>query len=255
MMLHVRLFVTQHFAAFAGWDGTRVLLALLNIASIEKMNSLSIVPNAFQISMTSKDEYFFGSFLNRDMCHSLLTRMSEVDRHLYELHADESTFSFLNNKEFEFGIQSNNKENAAEETPVNASVDTVVVSAAATASKDATASANALPPAATTASTPAKTMVSSVPFFGKRFAKSSNNSTATAAAPSSPVKPESAHAEQSKEVAGTPVAVTTAGYEQKFVDDGVVLTPLAGTHQVHQELVPYSIDCVWQHIFKESAGF
>jgi GRAM domain len=79
------MFITQRFMAFSGWPDTRVLLALHNITAIEKTNTLIYLPNAILLTTADKEEYFFGSFIDRDPCYSLLTSMSEVSKRLMEL--------------------------------------------------------------------------------------------------------------------------------------------------------------------------
>jgi hypothetical protein len=58
---------------------------LHTITSIEKMNSLMIIPNALLITVQSGEEYFFGSFLERELCYNLVKSLVEVSKCLAEL--------------------------------------------------------------------------------------------------------------------------------------------------------------------------
>jgi hypothetical protein len=79
-----RLYITQHYAAFSGWPETRVLILLRDIAEVNKTNTLYYVPNALSIIMKDRFEYFLGSFVDREACHSMLTNLSEVGRRIAE---------------------------------------------------------------------------------------------------------------------------------------------------------------------------
>lgn len=97
-----RMYITQHFIAFNGWPETRLLLALENVTSIEKTNTLYYVPNAILVTTSDKEEYFFGSFIDRDQCHNILTSLAKVAKRLVELHGHHITAS---NKDLIFGYQ------------------------------------------------------------------------------------------------------------------------------------------------------
>jgi hypothetical protein len=76
------------FAGFGGlgtWDSVRVLLSLKEIIHIEKAFTMGIFPTAIQIEDSSHEEYFFGSFLDRDSCYSMLTNMSQAEKQLAKL--------------------------------------------------------------------------------------------------------------------------------------------------------------------------
>ncbi len=70
---------------FSGWPEFRLLVPLHHIATIEKTNSLVIIPNALLITNISGEEYFFGSFMERDLCYTLLKSMVEVSKCLVEI--------------------------------------------------------------------------------------------------------------------------------------------------------------------------
>ena len=53
IMSQGRMYITQHFVAFSSWDGTRILLPLYYIKSLEKANSLFIISNALLIKTCS----------------------------------------------------------------------------------------------------------------------------------------------------------------------------------------------------------
>ena len=84
LLTHGKMFITQNYIAFSGWPETRVLLAMELIESIEKQNTLMYIPNAISIT-TATEEYFFGSFIDRDPCYNLLTRLSAVKKKLVEI--------------------------------------------------------------------------------------------------------------------------------------------------------------------------
>lgn len=97
-----RLFITQHYLAFSGWPETRVLLCMIDIVSIEKTNTLGYIPNAITIKVEDKSEYFFGSLMDRDQCHSLIKNLIEVEKRITELHGSEGVKI---NRQLEYGYQ------------------------------------------------------------------------------------------------------------------------------------------------------
>jgi len=105
ILTHGRMFITQSFLAFGGWPDTRLLIPLQSIASIEKTNTMIYVPNALLITTIDKDEYFFGSFIDRDYCYNLLQSMSSVARHLAKL--PDSKRVSVYDRNLVFGLQSN----------------------------------------------------------------------------------------------------------------------------------------------------
>eukprot|EP01038_Epipyxis_sp_PR26KG_P006425 gene6425-8843_t len=101
LLTHGRMFITQHFMAFAGWPDTRVLLSLSSIESIEKTNTLFYIPNAILVKTGENEEFFFGSFIDRDQCFNLLNSMTEVEKRLIEINGKPE-----NIRQLEFGYQS-----------------------------------------------------------------------------------------------------------------------------------------------------
>lgn len=97
-----RMFITQHYVAFAGWKDVRVLLPMRAIAKIEKSTTLGYIPNALRISMEDRSEYFFGSFIDRDACALMLTNLAEIERRIIEIHGVDSSTEA---KGLEFGYQ------------------------------------------------------------------------------------------------------------------------------------------------------
>jgi hypothetical protein len=87
------MFITNHYVAFSGWPDTRVMVHLKDIKSIEKSNSLFFIPNALTIVLTDGEEYFFGSFLDRDLCHRTISSMVTIQKSLVELTRPESAVS------------------------------------------------------------------------------------------------------------------------------------------------------------------
>lgn len=91
LMSQGRMFITQHYMAFAGfggmgaWDGVRILLALKDIVKIEKAFTMGIFPTALLITDSSDDDYFFGSFLDRDSCYSMLSNISQAEKQLAKM--------------------------------------------------------------------------------------------------------------------------------------------------------------------------
>jgi len=90
LLTHGKMLITQNYIAFSGWPETRVLLAMELIESIEKQNTLMYIPNAISIT-TATEEYFFGSFIDRDPCYNLLTRLSAVKKKLVEINCNADT--------------------------------------------------------------------------------------------------------------------------------------------------------------------
>eukprot|EP01041_Mallomonas_annulata_P000512 gene512-983_t len=84
MLTHGRLYLTQQYLAFAGWPDGRVLLSLQQIAHVER-TSVFFVPNALLITTAVGEEYFFGSFLDRDQCYNMLTLMMKIAKRLVEM--------------------------------------------------------------------------------------------------------------------------------------------------------------------------
>lgn len=79
------MFITNHYLTFSGWPEIKVVLQLKDISTVEKTNSLFFVPNALLIT-TGDEEYFFSSFLDRDLCYSMLNSMVEIEKKLEEIH-------------------------------------------------------------------------------------------------------------------------------------------------------------------------
>jgi hypothetical protein len=75
------MFITQYFLAFSGWPEIKLLLELKDLITIEKSNTLYYIPNAIAIKSKCNGEFFFGSFIDRDICFALLTSMSQVYTH------------------------------------------------------------------------------------------------------------------------------------------------------------------------------
>ena len=88
-----RMFITQHYLAFSGWPEMRVLLELKEIINIEKSNTLYYIPNAILINSEAHGEFFFGSFIDRDVCFALLNNMSQIAKRLIEIKKDNNTLS------------------------------------------------------------------------------------------------------------------------------------------------------------------
>jgi hypothetical protein len=78
-----RLFITNRFLAFSGWPETRVILELQNIENVEK-KQVFFIPNALSVN-SNGEEYFFGSFLDRDLCYRMLTSMVMIAKSLNEI--------------------------------------------------------------------------------------------------------------------------------------------------------------------------
>ena len=76
-------YLTQRYFAFRGWPDTKSkrLLALKDIAKVEKENTALVIPNAVRIYMINGEEHFFGSFIERDHCVKLLRMSVEVEKH------------------------------------------------------------------------------------------------------------------------------------------------------------------------------
>lgn len=103
LLTHGRMFITQHFVAFAGWKDMRVLLPMRNVLRIEKTNTLLYIPNALTIILEDKGgEYFFGSFIDRDACVQMLKNLVEIERRIIEIHGHDAT---LEARGLEFGYQ------------------------------------------------------------------------------------------------------------------------------------------------------
>lgn len=82
-----------------------MLLPLAQVVKLEKTNTLMYIPNALQITMPEKEEYFFASFIDRDQCYNLLNSMMEVGKRLLEIGAVDSGES---KRALEFGYQKRN---------------------------------------------------------------------------------------------------------------------------------------------------
>ena len=71
----------------------RVLLELKEIINIEKSNTLYYIPNAILVNSEAHGEFFFGSFIDRDVCFALLNNMSQIAKRLTEIKKDNNTLS------------------------------------------------------------------------------------------------------------------------------------------------------------------
>ena len=87
----LRISVTTKNLMFSGWPECRVIIPLHKISAVEKTNSLVIIPNALLITVNNGEEYFFGCFMERELCYTLLNSMVEVSKGLQEIAAPEET--------------------------------------------------------------------------------------------------------------------------------------------------------------------
>lgn len=81
------------YLLFSGWPECKINIPLHTISSIERTNSLVIIPNALLITVQSGEEYFFGSFIERELCYNLLKSLVEVSKCLAELSDPNATTS------------------------------------------------------------------------------------------------------------------------------------------------------------------
>jgi len=84
LLTHGRLFITNHYVAFSGWPELRVLISLKRIDNVEK-KQIFFLPNALTIKEIDGEEYFFGSFLDRDLCFRMITSLVMIEKSLDEL--------------------------------------------------------------------------------------------------------------------------------------------------------------------------
>ena len=70
---------------------------------MEKTNTLLYIPNAILVHSKLYGEFFFGSFIDRDVCYSLLTGMSQVLKRLGEI--DGGDGGEIETRELTFGLQ------------------------------------------------------------------------------------------------------------------------------------------------------
>jgi hypothetical protein len=84
-----------------------VLLSLKDITKVEKTNTLVYFPNAILVHSKTHGEFFFGSFIDRDVCHSLLTGMSQVSKRLGEIDGGDGGGSGggVDTRDLVFGLQ------------------------------------------------------------------------------------------------------------------------------------------------------
>lgn len=114
------MFITQHYVAFSSWGDLRVLLSLRRIEKVNKATTLGYIPNAISIVMENKEEFFFGSFIDRELCYTLLTNLMQIEKRILQLHrddADDDNDDFLDDAHLEFGYQSRG---IFKSTPANA---------------------------------------------------------------------------------------------------------------------------------------
>lgn len=71
----------------------RLLLALKDINRVEKCNTLYYIPNGILVNSETYGEFFFGSFIDRDVCFALLNNMSQIAKRLIEIKRDSNTLS------------------------------------------------------------------------------------------------------------------------------------------------------------------
>jgi hypothetical protein len=84
-----RMFITNHHVAFSGWPELKILISLKDIVDIEK-KQLFFVNNALTIHDCNGEEYFFGSFLDRDLCFRMLSSLVQIEKSLVELTEESS---------------------------------------------------------------------------------------------------------------------------------------------------------------------
>ncbi|CAM9200407.1 unnamed protein product [Chrysoparadoxa australica] len=83
--MHGRLTLFPASIRFAGWGSTRIHLPMTKVTHVEKSATLRIVPNALTISTVDGRRLLFGSFLYRDDCYVLLTKLVFISSKLAEL--------------------------------------------------------------------------------------------------------------------------------------------------------------------------
>ena len=98
------MFITQHYLIFSGWPEMRLLLALRDIMGVEKSNTMYYIPNAIIVNSESHGEFFFGSFIDRDVCFALINNMSQIAKRLIEIKRDSNTLS-PDTEELIFGLR------------------------------------------------------------------------------------------------------------------------------------------------------
>jgi hypothetical protein len=52
---------------------------------MEKCNTMVYIPNAISITVEEGEEYFFGSFIDRVQCFTLLTNLSEIAKRIISI--------------------------------------------------------------------------------------------------------------------------------------------------------------------------
>jgi len=148
------MFITQHYVAFSSWGDLRVLLSLRKMDKVQKTNTMIYIPNAISIIMEDKEEYFFGSFIDRELCHTLLTNLMQIEKRIMELHRDDTDGDeddFMDDGHLEFGYQTRTTSSSSSTMFKSPTVVSVTTASAATTNTN-TASA-----AVTTSSTIAAT--------------------------------------------------------------------------------------------------
>lgn len=78
------------------------MLPLAQISKLEKVNTLLYFPNALNIVMADGHEYFFGSFIDRDYCFSLISGLSEVQKKISQMEGIQNAST---QRSLEFGYQ------------------------------------------------------------------------------------------------------------------------------------------------------
>lgn len=89
LLNHGRLYVTQNYLAFSGWPELRVLIPLAEVSKVEKSTTLGYIPNAITIKMKDNSDYFFASFIDRELCYNLIVRLSQIAKSVVDLRNSE----------------------------------------------------------------------------------------------------------------------------------------------------------------------
>lgn len=282
-----RMYITQHFAAFSSWDGTRILIPLYYVQSIEKMNSLFILSNALLIktysfdvqrttssavgnaeagesdeaeleqslvNVNGEEEYSFGSFIDRDQCFTLLTRLQEIEKRLFSINQEEMKELLLRGN-LVFGNQSAKDKENQDNGDHPESGDTSLSNVNCGDGAEGDASAVELAPK------PQQRRQSTAAALALKFTKKLANATKkkeTVPQPLATVVPFAAEKISDAEFPASEAEQEVGVDMTNYVDDGKVFSTLwksANIGSLVEDVLPGSVQKVFRTLWLKTAGY
>lgn len=83
-----RLYLTQNYLCFTGWNDAYAVIPYVDVKSLEKKHSARVFPNAIEIETETDGKLFFGSFIYREDCFQTLMQLWKIRKQIGHLLSD-----------------------------------------------------------------------------------------------------------------------------------------------------------------------